>query len=268
VLVALFGQERSPETLVELGAALAGDGGLEVVHITEVPEQTTAEAVSEEDDKVASVRRRVLAMRDRENIPLQFDAILSRDVVETVHELTSRLHCEWMIKEFRGKSETSFTVINPLGWLKDHLPSNLATFDDAGVRYIRRILVHTEPGSHDLLVARTADHLGRINDAEVTFSHFVHKDASAERVTQAEQYLDEVRKLCVRPSERLVVRGKRLEEAIGHVSAGFDLLITAESPEKNLVERLTGSAPNRITEKAACSVLRLQSPGRPGPHRT
>ncbi len=261
VLVALFGHERSPETLVELGAALAGGNGLEVVHITDVPEQTTAEAMSEEDDKVASVRRRVLAMADREGIPLQFDAILSRDVVETVHEMTSRLHCEWMVKEWRGKSETAFTVSNPLGWLKDHLPSNLATVNDAGVRYIRRILVHTEPGSHDLLVARTADHLGRINDAEVTFAHFVRQDAPAAKVEQAERYLDEVRKLCVRPSERLVVRGKRVEEAIGHVSAGFDLLITAESPEKNFAERLYGSVPNRITEKAACSVLRLQSQG-------
>ena len=39
VVVPLFGSERSPETLVEMGAALAHHRKLEVLHVTEVPEQ-------------------------------------------------------------------------------------------------------------------------------------------------------------------------------------------------------------------------------------
>ena len=38
VVVALFGNERSPEVLTEMGLALADGTQLEVVHLTEVPE--------------------------------------------------------------------------------------------------------------------------------------------------------------------------------------------------------------------------------------
>src|SRR5690606_18303223 len=36
-VVAMFGDERGPETLVEIGTALAGFGKLPVMHLTEVP---------------------------------------------------------------------------------------------------------------------------------------------------------------------------------------------------------------------------------------
>ena len=48
VIVSLFGKERSPEMLIEMGAALADGNRLEVAHLTEVPEQTDLRDFAEE----------------------------------------------------------------------------------------------------------------------------------------------------------------------------------------------------------------------------
>src|SRR5690606_7161305 len=60
-VVAMFGDERAPETLAEIGAALSGWGRLPVVHLTEVPEQTILGAVGAAPALI-SLRRRLRVM--------------------------------------------------------------------------------------------------------------------------------------------------------------------------------------------------------------
>ncbi|MBW2735359.1 MAG: amino acid permease, partial [Deltaproteobacteria bacterium] len=162
VVVALFGSERSPEMLVELGEALREGGKLEVIHLTEIPEQTGLDALMDDMPLLRSVRRRVRAMADRKHIPLEFESLVSRDIVKSVDEITSRLHSEWLVIEWTGRSREALTIRNPLGWLRDHVSCNLAVFYDAGVRYLREILVHVEPNKHDMLVISTAKHLAEV----------------------------------------------------------------------------------------------------------
>jgi len=258
VVVALFGTERTPELLVEHGAALAGDRPVRVVHITEVPEQLALDALRG-DPRLASTRRRIEAMAEHESIRLQFEAVVSRDVVRTVHDLCLQLGCEWLVMEWRGRTRNTFTVRNPLGWLKAHLNNNLAVFHDAGIRYIRKILVYAEPGPHDALVTHTADRLAAVHHADLTFVRYVPATTPRTRVQAEADYLDQVRELCDAPTEVLMVDGRTEAEALTRASADFDLLVMAEPPS-TLVGQVFGGLQDRLTAGAACSVLRLQTP--------
>jgi amino acid transporter/mannitol/fructose-specific phosphotransferase system IIA component (Ntr-type) len=258
VVVALFGSEGSPELMVEHAAALAGGGAVQVVYLSEVPEQTSLDAVRD-SPKVASIRRRAEAVAEAKEIELHFESIVSRDIVKTVYELSNRVHCEWLIMSWSGRSRHSFTVGNPLGWLKSHLACNLAVYRDAGVRYFRKILVYTEPGPHDALIAATADHLATEHGAELTFIRFLNADASDEELANEEAYLDQMSQLTREAITTKVLRGYNEAKAIARYSVGFDLLVTSE-PKASLMGQVLGLQQNTLTKAAACSVLRLQTP--------
>jgi len=258
VVVALFGTERTPELLVEHGAALAEGGSVRVAYVLEVPEQL-ALAAMKDDRRSRSVKRRVEAMAETQGVPLSFETIISRDIVKTISDLSTRTRCQWLVMEWAGRARGTFTFRNPLGWLKAQLSCNLAVFHDAGIRHIRKILVYAEPGPHDALVTRTADYLAEIHGATLTFIRFVPTDAPRTRSTTEADYLDQVRQLCRTPSETLLVSGRNEAEAIGKESVDFDLLVMAE-PTESLASYLFGGGRDKLTAAAACSVLRVQTP--------
>jgi amino acid transporter/mannitol/fructose-specific phosphotransferase system IIA component (Ntr-type) len=258
VVVALFGSEPTPELLVEHAAALAEGGSVQVVRLTEVPEQTTLDALMD-DPKIASIQRRTEAVAEAKDIELRFDSIASRDIVKTVYDLSNQVHCQWLIMGWSGRSRYSFTFTNPLGWLKSHLACNLAVYRDVGVRYFRKILVYTEPGPHDALIASTADRLATEHGAELTFVRFVGNDAGEEEVLGEEAYLEQISQLSREPTATEVLRGNDELKTISKYSAGYDLLVTSE-PKASLLGQLFGMQQNDLTNAAACSVLRLQTP--------
>lgn len=262
VVVALVGNERSPEMLVELAEALREGGRLEVIHLTEIPEQTGIDAVHEEDSRLMSIRRRVGAMAEAREIPLEFEALVSRDVIKTIDEISSRLHSKWLVMEWTGRDHSSFTIRNPLGWLREHISCNLAVFSHSGVRYIREILVHVEPNEQDALVTEIAGRLAAVHGAKLTFIRFVPDSAPMTQTQREADYLDQTRSLCDTPSKALIVRGPNKALAIGQASAAYDLLVTAEVERQTIWGALRGTGSDRLTEAAACSVLRLQSPKR------
>lgn len=260
VVVALFGNERSPEILVELGQALAHGGRIEVLYLTEVAEQTILSAW-EEDPTCASVRRRIQAMAETHQVELDFEALPTHDQIDTVHRYASRLHCDWVVMEWSGRARDAFTIRNPIGWLKDHLPANLARFHDAGVRYIRKILVHAEPGADDALVTYTADKLAGVHGASLTFIRFVPQNAPESREASEQEYLDQIQQLCKADAETLVIRGKSEAEVIAKQSAFFDLLVTKETRHTSILSQVVGTVSDRLSENAiACSVLRVLNP--------
>jgi len=258
VVVALFGSERTPELLVEHAAALADGGLVEVVLLSELPEQTALDAVRN-DPKLASIERRIGAVAEAKEIDLHFHALASRDIVKTVYDLSNAVHCKWLIMNWGGRSKYSLTFSNPLGWLKSHLPCNLAVYRDSGVRYFRQILVYTEPGPHDALVATTADRLATEHNAELTFIRVLPLEATEEQVAGEQAYLDQMCQLTREPTTSQVLRGHDDTRAISKFSASYDLLVTHE-PKSSLVGQLLGLQQNDLTDAAACSVLRLQTP--------
>jgi len=217
VVVPLFGSERSPETLVEMGAALAHHRKLEVLHVTEVPEQLILADVLEEDHLSIHV------MAEEEDVNLEYDTTVSHDVVKTIHNVADRLHCEWVVMESASRRTKGITFQNQLGWLQDHLPCNLAVFKDAGVRYIRKIMVFAEPGPHDSLVVTTADHLADIYKADLSFVCFVDENEEPINVQAKVDYVDQLRDLCVNKTEMVKLNGSSEMFAIEKATERFDL---------------------------------------------
>ena len=260
VVVPLFGNERSPETLIELGVALADRKKTEVVHISELPYQTVLDAMLEEEVSLTSLSRRVSAIAEDKKADIEFDAVVTHELVETVDEISNRLHCQWLVMGWNGRAGYGLLVHNPIGWLITHLSCNLALFKDSGIRYIRKILVYPEPGEHDELVATTADHLAEIYGAEITFMRIVPKDAKKENFNEESKYLENLCSLCKAKTFHLVVHDSNTISAITDASAAYDLLVTGAPHERNFINVILGTGKDQLTENAACSVLRLTTP--------
>lgn len=260
VVVPLFGSERSPETLVEMGAALAHHRKLEVLHVTEVPEQMYLADVLEEDHLSIALSRRIHVMAEEEDVNLEYNTTVSHDVVKTIHNVADRLHCEWVVMESASRRTKGITFQNQLGWLQDHLPCNLAVFKDAGVRYIRKILVFAEPGPHDSLVVTTADHLADIYKADLSFACFVGDDEEPINLQAKVDYVDQLRDLCVNKTEIVKLDGYSEMFALEKATEKYDLLIMGAPPPRTFSTRLFGTPKDLLTRKAACSVLWLKTP--------
>ncbi len=257
-VVAMFGDERGPETLVEIGTALSGGGKLPVVHLTEVPEQMTLGAL-DEAPQVQSLRRRLSVMAREEGTDLDFHAVASRDLARTVYNVTAHVHCDFLAMRWRRRASWALMPYNPLGWLIDHLECNLALFRDAGVRYIREILVYAAPGPHDALVVGTADDLARQWGARITLVRPTKPaDGSAIRASERD-YLKELERLCEAPTRIELLDGPDLVTTLTAATTSYDLLVMG-APKATLFERLVGNPTDRITRKAACSVLTLKTP--------
>ena len=259
VVVPLFGTERTPETLVEMAAALAHGRKLEVLHVTAVPEQLHLADALEDDNQTNALSRRIHVMAEEEGVQLEYNKTVSRDVVHTIHEVADQLHCEWVVMESSRRRHRGVTFQNPLGWLQDHLPCNLAVFKDAGVRYIRQILVYAEPGPHDSLVVSTADHLAQIYKAELNLVCFVKDDLDAAATQARVDYVDQLMEMCVSKTKAVMLHGPDELKAIEAATQDDDLLIMGAPPDRSVLGRWFGTPKDRLTRKAACSVLWLKT---------
>ncbi|HIF13808.1 MAG TPA: amino acid permease, partial [Bacteroidetes bacterium] len=58
VVIPLFGNEKSPDMLIEIGTAINEKAKIQAVNITEVPDQTYLDAVMEENPKITALKRK------------------------------------------------------------------------------------------------------------------------------------------------------------------------------------------------------------------
>ena len=180
--------------------------------------------------------------------------------MKTIHTVADRLHCEWVVMESASRRTKGITFQNQLGWLQDHLPCNLAVFKDAGVRYIRKILVFAEPGPHDSLVVTTADHLADIYKADLSFVSYAGENDEPINIQAKIDYVDQLRELCVNKTEIVKLDGYSEMSAIEKATERYDLLIMGGPPPRTFSTRLFGSPKDILTREAACSVLWLKTP--------
>jgi amino acid transporter/mannitol/fructose-specific phosphotransferase system IIA component (Ntr-type)/nucleotide-binding universal stress UspA family protein len=260
VVVPLFGNERSPEMLVEMGAAIARGQRVEVLYIKAVPEQMQLADVLEDDSLALALQRRLHTMAEEEQVDLEIINTVSRDVVKTVHSVADRLHCEWVVMAEAGRRDFGVTFQNPLGWLTDHLPARLAVFKDAGIRYIRQILVYAEPGPHDALVVSTADHLAQVYEAELNFVCFLGDTTPANEKQARVDYVDQIRDLCESTHRVVMLTGTSELAAIEQSATAYDLLVMGAPADRTRLGRIMGSAKDNLTRRVSCSVLWLKTP--------
>ncbi len=260
VVVPFFGRERSPETLVEMGAALAQGRKLEVLHLTAVPEQVHIGDMLEEDPLSVSLRRRITALSQEQNIQLEYNDTVTHDVVSTIYSVARQVNCEWVVMEAAGRRDLGISFHNPIGWLQDHLPCNLAVFKDAGIRTIREILVYAEPGPHDALVVMTADQLAGIHQAKLIFVCVLHDDMPSHEQQARADYVDQLKDLCHAPATARVMHGRNNLLAIEKMTSEYDLLVMGAPRDRSRFAHLVGSPKDVLTRRAECSVLWLKTP--------
>ena len=137
-----------------------------------------------------SLRRRVIAMAMEHKIPVTFDPIVSHDLLKSIYTMSNQLHSRWLLVEFGGRTRGAFTMHNPIGWLRDHLDCHLGIFRDAGVRYIRKIMVIMKDHHNDQMIIDTADHLCRVHKAEMTLIGFIGDEAQPEEVEDKKEVIE------------------------------------------------------------------------------
>ena len=260
VLVSLFGNERSAETIVEMGIALADRKRLVVQHITEIQDNHLVEQELKIEPRLYSLERRLAAMAKDKFADIEFKPVVSRDPAKTVHFEIDALGADCLVIAWGGRAHIGRLLRNPHAWLVSHIRCNLALFRDTGVRYIKKILVYADPGPHDVLVVKTADQLAELFQAEMTLVRFVADRVSGPLFQSQVDYVDELRHLCRAPTTVRILRGTSIYKAMTEESAYHDLLVLGAPPEKGIRGLLLTSKEDRITRTAACSVLRLRTP--------
>ena len=90
----MLGNENSPEMLIEIGAAINKKEKLQTVNITEVPNQTFLEAFMQPNPKITSLERRIVGLAREKNIDIDFEAVVTHDLANTIHDLSDQTSCE------------------------------------------------------------------------------------------------------------------------------------------------------------------------------
>jgi molybdopterin-guanine dinucleotide biosynthesis protein len=253
VVVPLFGSERSAEMTVEIGGAFSNSNKIQVVHLTEVPEQTFLDAI-EDNVLLSSLNRRLEAMSEVRNIDLDFDAAATHDIVQTLNSISLQTHCKWLVMGWSGRSSAKGILVrNPLGWVIRHVDCNFALFKDNGVRYIKEICLSLSPAKQDLNLIKYAVVVAKYYKAKLTLLRVATEGLDPDRVQEASEELVAGFDMPVNIS---VVQAKQPLNEIIAQSASFDLLIIGTPEHENFTTVLFGKK-DRLAEEAACSVLRL-----------
>ena len=257
-VVPLFGEERSPETLVEMGAALANGRAIQVVHLNEIPDITDLDALLVDDPIISSLNRRISAMSIEREVAVDFESAVTHDLVGTVHKISEQTNCTWLVAGWDGKSTKGLFVRNPIGWLISHLDSNVALFKDNGVRYFRRILVALPPDRNNNYLITASDRIAQFYHADICLIRIVSPETSDENVKFVDIESRELLNNVKSKAEVIVLKGTSPVKVIAETSASFDLLIIgAPIQVKNRFDIIRGIDKDKFVQNAVCSVLRL-----------
>ncbi|PCJ91884.1 MAG: hypothetical protein COA50_16240 [Flavobacteriaceae bacterium] len=258
VVVPLLGNENSPEMLVEIAAAINKRDKIQVVNITEVPNQTFLDAFNEEENpRITSLERRISKLAESKKIDIDFEAAVTHELSDTIHELSDQTHCDWLVMGWNGRAHSGILVSNPIGWLLTHINSDFALFKDDGVRYISKVLLALRPGRKDKNFIAIADRICRYYNANLTLLHVVPESTSDEIIEQMEASSKTKLKKVDTKSEVIILKKDDSIEAISKASASYNLLILGTPQKDNWISVLFGTGKDKFTEKSACSVLRL-----------
>ncbi|WP_027076495.1 amino acid permease [Maribacter antarcticus] len=257
VVVPLLGNETSPEMLVEIAAAINKRDKIQTVNITEVPNQTFLDAMVAESPKINSLERRISQLAISKNITIDFEAAVTHEISDTIHELSNQTHCDWLVMGWNGRAHSGILVSNPIGWLLTNINSDFALFKDVGVRHIGKVLLALRPGRKDKNFIAVADRICAFYGASLTLLHVVSETMSKEdEKAMRENSLKLLEKVPAKSSV-LIKRNSDSISTIANMSASYDLLILGTPQKDNWLSILFGTGKDKYTERSACSVLRL-----------
>ncbi|MGB5499586.1 MAG: amino acid permease [Maribacter sp.] len=257
VVVPLLGNENSPEMLIEIGAAINKKDKLQTVNITEVPNQTFLEAFMENNPRITSLERRISGLAKSKNIDIDFEAAVTHDLANTIHQLSEQTSCDWLVMGWNGRAHSGILVRNPIGWLLTHIDSDFALFKDNGVRNISEVILALRPGRKDKNFIAITDRICVFYGASLTLLHVVRVSTTEEDINEMEQTSKVLLQKATSKSEVKIIKSEDSIDAISRASASYDLLILGTPQQDNWISILFGTGKDKYTDKSACSVLRL-----------
>ena len=255
VVVPLLGEEASPETLVEMAAAINSKNDVQAFDITEVPNQTDSSVFMEDSPESTSLKRRINRLSDSKNLSVGFDAVVTYELSQTINKLSSQQSCEWLVMGWGARPNSGIFISNPIGWLLANINSNLALYKDNGVRYIGKVVLALRPGRKDKNFIGIANNICKYYGATLTLLHVVPENS---RTTETIKHRSEEKLKQSKVSANVeVVKSSKPVETIAEISASYDLLILGTPEKDNWIKVLFGGGKDKFTERAACSVLRI-----------
>lgn len=257
VVVPLLGNEHSAEMLIEIGAAINKKEKVQAVNITEVPNQAYLEAFMEDNPKINALERRIARLASSGNIDIDFEAVVTHDLTDTIHQLSDQTCCDWLVMGWNGKAHNGILVRNPVGWLVTNINSDFALFKDNGVRYIGKVLLALRPGHKDKNFVAVADRICQFYNASLSLLQVVPEDTAEETITDLKQHANQLLRKATADNEFILIKSDNSIDTISKISAGYDLLILGTPQKDNWKRVLFGTGKDKFTEKSACSVLRL-----------
>ncbi len=257
VVVPLLGNENSPEMLVEMGGAINRREQIQAINITEVPNQTYLDAFEDDSPVIHSLARRISGLANAKNLDIDFEAVVTHDISETIDELSNQTNCDWLVMGWNGKAHNGIFVRNPIGWLVTNINSDFALFKDNGVRHIGKVLLALRPGRKDKNFVAIADRICQFYKASLTLLHVVPTHFSNDVIAEMEKNSTVIINKASSKSEVVIIKSDDPIDAISKISASYDLLILGTPQKDNWINVLFGTGKDKFTQKSACSVLRL-----------
>ena len=258
VIIPLFGNEYSPESLLEVGASLNEKKTLQVVNIKEVPDQTFLDAVLTETPKIKSLKRQLKIVKDINKLDLDFESIVTHNVSETMQSLSDHSKSDWLLLSWDGRISNGFLINNPLGWIVSNINSNFALFKDNGVRYISKVVLAVRPNSKDIkkLIHTTAN-LCKFYNANFTLLHVLPENETNNNLkiikNNAVKLLEKHKNI----SNIRIENSENPTELVAQLTAEYDLLVLGTPKQDTWKSMLFGTGKDKFAANSSCSVLRL-----------
>ena len=256
VIIPLLGNEISPETLIEIGAAVNTKSKIQTLNIIEVPDQTSLDDFNEKKPKTKSLERMVKTLSNRNNLDINFESIATHKLTSTMQALSEMTNIEWLILSWNGRAYNGILFSNPIGWIVSHINSNFALFKCNGVTRFEKVLLSIRHNSKDTdKLIETTNAICKYYNSEFTLLHVVEKDIKTEQLesirNSTNKKLEGTRgKLLVIPSEDPI-------ETVSELTAEHDLLILGTPKKDTWITILFGTGKDRFAINSTCSVLRL-----------
>ncbi len=258
VIIPLFGNEYSPESLVEIGASLNEKKMLQIVNIKEVPDQTFLDAVLTETPKIKSLKRQLKIVSDINKLEIDFESIVTHNVSDTMQSLSDHSKSDWLVLSWDGRISNGFLINNPLGWIVSNINSNFALFKDNGVRYISQVVLAVRPNSKDIkkLIHTTAN-LCKFYNANFTLLHVLPVNETNTKIkiikNNAAQLLEKYKNI----SNVRIESSENPTELVSQLTAEYDLLVIGTPKQDTWKSMLFGTGKDKFASNSSCSVLRL-----------
>ena len=258
VIVLLLGNEKSPEMLIEMGAAINTKQITQSINITEVPDQTLLEAISDNNPKIKAIERQIEVLANTDNVSIEFESVVTHNIANTIQSLSQKTHSDWLVFGWDGRAYNGILFSNPLGWIVSNINSNFALFKDNGVRYITKVLLAIRVNSIDIKrLIDTTDQLCQFYNASFTLLHVVSKELSDLEIQEIRKKANELLQDVRAEAEVKIVQSDESIQSVSDISAKYDLLVLGTPRKETIISILFGTGKDKFAIKSNCSVLRL-----------